>query len=89
MCIRDSVNAEHKLLPAGVEGEICITGDLVGKGYYQMQSEAFGSFMGERAYDTGDYGMLDVYKRQIQNSLWKNGFRVCSYHRMKALICCG
>ncbi len=52
------VNAEHKLLPAGVEGEICITGDLVGKGYYQMQSEAFGSFMGERAYDTGDYGML-------------------------------
>lgn len=52
------VNAEHKLLPAGVEGEICITGDLVGKGYYRMQSEAFGSFMGERAYDTGDYGML-------------------------------
>ena len=52
------VNAEHKLLPAGVEGEICIIGDLVGKGYYQMQSEAFGSCMGERAYDTGDYGML-------------------------------
>lgn len=41
-----------------MEGEICITGDLVGKGYYRMQSEAFGSFMGERAYDTGDYGML-------------------------------
>lgn len=53
------VNAKHRLLPPGIEGEICITGDLVGQGYYQMESEAFGSFCDSPAYFTGDYGILD------------------------------
>lgn len=52
------VSRNRHILPPGSEGEICITGDLVGIGYDGIQSEAFGTFLGQRAYFTGDYGML-------------------------------
>ena len=52
------INGAGKILPVGVNGELCITGELVGKGYLGAESASFFEFAGERAYKTGDTGCV-------------------------------
>ena len=52
------INGEDKILPVGCKGEICIAGELVGKGYIGSQNDAFFTFCGKRAYRTGDIGYI-------------------------------
>lgn len=41
-------------LPLGMEGELVVAGDLVGKGYYGIQDNRYDYLNGERVYWTGD-----------------------------------
>lgn len=58
------VNKDNKCLPIGAMGEICIMGDLVGKGYVQdsidnsMNGIGYVNIEGKRAYKTGDIGKI-------------------------------
>lgn len=45
-------------MPAGAEGEICVCGDAVIKGYYNLPDENKKSFWGE-FFRTGDWGVMD------------------------------
>lgn len=45
-------------VPAGTEGEICVCGDAVIKGYYNLPDENRKSFWGEY-FRTGDWGIMD------------------------------
>lgn len=54
------INSAGKQMPVGVKGEICITGELVGKGYLGTAGKAFFEYAGERAYRTGDIGCLGI-----------------------------
>ena len=46
------------ILPAGVKGELCVTGDLVGLGYAGDDQGGYGFFEGKRMYRTGDMAQL-------------------------------
>ncbi len=53
------VSKDRELLPPGIVGELCITGDLVGEGYCNESIGGFGQWCGKKAYFTGDYVTLD------------------------------
>lgn len=46
-------------VPDGVEGEICVSGDAVTAGYYELPDENSRSFWG-RYFRTGDWGIRDA-----------------------------
>lgn len=52
------MNEKNQILPVGALGEICIFGELVGKGYLGMKHERFCEIGGRRAYKTGDLGKI-------------------------------
>ena len=47
------VNDDSELMPIGTDGELLVTGNLVGEGYIG-ETGGYTSFNGERAYRTGD-----------------------------------
>lgn len=53
------LNNDLKVMPRGVWGEICIVGELVGKGYLGEEQGGYFTYKGEKAYKTGDIGRLD------------------------------
>ncbi len=52
------LNSDLKVMPVGVWGEICIVGELVGKGYTGEDQGGYFSYRGKKAYRTGDIGRL-------------------------------
>lgn len=52
------LNDNDKIMPVDIYGEICIVGELVGKGYAEGSDGGYFSFKGKRAYKTGDIGRL-------------------------------
>lgn len=75
-------NKDKKALPTGWMGEICIVGDLVGEGYDGEEGQGgFLEIEGERAYFTGDYGMVRedgniVYMGRLDSQCKVRGIRV-------------
>lgn len=59
------LNQENKLLPKGMEGEICISGDGLARGYWNRADLSMEKFIRnpfndeERLYKTGDIGRFD------------------------------
>lgn len=70
-------------LPPGIEGELSIRGELVGEGYYQVESEKYRKEHEtlEKIYDTGDRAVLGMdgllyYKGRNDQQCKINGIRV-------------
>lgn len=53
------LNDNDKCMPVGTSGEICVFGELVGKGYRSGNSSRYCEINGINAYKTGDVGKLD------------------------------
>lgn len=76
------LNDDRQCMPPGVEGELSVSGVLVGNGYLGQKSEKFRCGTdGERIYDTGDRAMLgfdgQIYYLGRKDSQCKiNGMRV-------------
>ncbi len=89
------MNEKNQILPVGALGEICIFGELVGKGYLGMKHERFCEIGGRRAYKTGDLGKIGfdgniyIYGRNDQQVKLR-GIRVnLSEIKNAALRCAG
>lgn len=66
-------------VPLGMEGEMVVTGDLVGKGYFGIEDKSYGYFREERAYWTGD-----LAKRGFDGLLYYIG-RKDSQHKLRGM----
>ncbi len=53
------LDSEGKLVPEGEEGEICIKGDMVMKGYYKKPEETALVMTADGFFRTGDMGRMD------------------------------
>lgn len=53
------IDADGNILPAGEEGEVCITGPSVFSGYLGGKPDPFIQLAGQRFYRSGDRGLLD------------------------------
>lgn len=54
------VDDAEKELPVGQEGEVCITGDNVMKGYWNLPDATKAAFTADGWFKTGDVGVLDA-----------------------------
>lgn len=75
------LNKQNEVVPVGVRGELCIVGDLVGEGYYGIESDKFSEFQGKKAYYTGDTARLGFdgmiyYEGRSDRQVKINGIRI-------------
>lgn len=54
------VNEDESLAPQGAEGEICVQGDCVMKGYWNRPEDTRAAFTADGWLKTGDIGVLDA-----------------------------
>lgn len=54
------VDSEERELPSGEEGEICVFGDCVMKGYHNLPEATRSTFTADGWLKTGDIGVLDA-----------------------------
>lgn len=78
------VDEKMNICESDIKGELCITGKLLSKGYYnnvEMTEKKFCILNGERAYHTGDIasiskdGFLHIYGR-MDNQVKIRGYRI-------------
>ena len=75
------LNNNDKCMPVGTLGEICIFGELVGKGYRAENNGGYCEINGVSAYKTGDIGKIDfdgniyIYGRR-DNQVKLRGIRI-------------
>lgn len=78
------LNEAGEILPAGEQGEIIVTGPAVSKGYInnpEKTAQSFFELTGQKAYHTGDVGMLDEtgmlhYGGRMDFQIKLNGYRI-------------
>ena len=58
-CRLKIVDDDEKILPLGAEGEICVQGDNVMKGYWNLPDATRDAFTKDGWLKTGDVGMID------------------------------
>lgn len=78
-------------LPVGQEGEICVQGPNVMKGYLDLPEETRHSFTPDQWFKTGDIGLLDkdgylFIKDRIKDMIIVKGLKVFSVQVESALI---
>ena len=84
------LNKNCDMMPVDVKGEICVFGDLVGKGYFNGSQGGFFMLNGEKGYRTGDIGKVgadgNIYIYGRKDSQVKlHGIRL-NLSNIKALI---
>lgn len=75
---------KQRLLPLGIEGEICVVGDGVGRGYLNrpdLNNQKFVEINGQKTYRSADSAFIDFdgniyYKGRIDTQVKIRGFRV-------------
>ncbi|WP_162011012.1 D-alanine--poly(phosphoribitol) ligase subunit DltA [Streptococcus sp. S784/96/1] len=78
------IDDEGKVLPAGEQGEIVVTGPAISKGYLnnpEKTAEAFFELNGQPAYHTGDLGIMTqdgllYYGGRLDFQIKFNGYRI-------------
>lgn len=78
------LNEAGEMLRSGEQGEIIVTGPAVSKGYInnpEKTAQSFFEFKGQKAYHTGDLGLLDAagllhYRGRMDFQIKFNGYRI-------------